>query len=233
MTTLKSPPTVSTVSAEKASSAGGGSDPQTNVEHLTIPQVLKQLGVDPKAGLSSAEAQKRLGQYGPNALEEKKKSELAVFLGFFWGPIPWMIEVAALMALLVKDFGDFTIIALLLVFNAVLGFWEEHQASNALAAAMPAVLSVTMALGAKLLAKKNVIVSRLESIEEMAGMEILCSDKTDVFKLGVYRELNARAKNRTPFLKHLKATVHPHGALHQHLIRRTTPAQYDMYDLAD
>ena len=43
---------------------------------------------------------------------------------------------------------------------------------------MPAVLSVTMALGAKLLAKKNVIVSRLESIEEMAGVEILCSDKT-------------------------------------------------------
>ena len=43
---------------------------------------------------------------------------------------------------------------------------------------MPAVLSVTMALGAKLLARKNVIVSRLEAIEEMAGMEILCSDKT-------------------------------------------------------
>ena len=55
----------------------------------------------------------------------------------------------------------------------------------------------------------------------------------DVVKLGVYRELNARAKNRTPFLKHLKATVHQHGASHQHLISRTTPAQYDMYDLAD
>ena len=44
--------------------------------------------------------------------------------------------------------------------------------------AMPAVLSVTMALGAKLLAASKVIVSRLEAIEEMAGMEILCSDKT-------------------------------------------------------
>ena len=37
----------------------------------------------------------------------------------------------------------------------------------------------------------------------------------DVVKLGVYRELNARAKNRTPFLKHIKVVVHPHGALYQ------------------
>ena len=104
------------------------SNVQTDLEHLTIPEVLKELGVDPKAGLSSTEVQKRLSQYGRNALEEKKKSELAVFLGFFWGPIPWMIEAAALMALLVKDWGDFAIITGLLVFNAVLGFWEEHEA---------------------------------------------------------------------------------------------------------
>ena len=44
--------------------------------------------------------------------------------------------------------------------------------------AMPAVLSVTMALGALALSKKKAIVSRLEAIEEMAGVEILCSDKT-------------------------------------------------------
>jgi H+-transporting ATPase len=44
--------------------------------------------------------------------------------------------------------------------------------------AMPAVLSVTMAVGALALSKREAIVSRLESIEEMAGMDILCSDKT-------------------------------------------------------
>src|SRR5207302_1749325 len=44
--------------------------------------------------------------------------------------------------------------------------------------AMPAVLSVTMALGARLLAKRKAIVSRLESIEELAGVDVLCSDKT-------------------------------------------------------
>src|ERR1041385_6367503 len=44
--------------------------------------------------------------------------------------------------------------------------------------AMPAVLSVTMALGARMLAKRKAIVSRLEAIEELAGVDVLCSDKT-------------------------------------------------------
>ena len=44
--------------------------------------------------------------------------------------------------------------------------------------AMPAVLSVTMAIGAMVLARMKAIVARLESIEEMAGMDVLCSDKT-------------------------------------------------------
>ena len=48
----------------------------------------------------------------------------------------------------------------------------------AIPVAMPAVLSVTMAVGAKALADMKAIVTRLESIEEMAGMDILCSDKT-------------------------------------------------------
>src|SRR5436189_606821 len=43
---------------------------------------------------------------------------------------------------------------------------------------MPAVLSVTMALGARILARSKAIVSRLESIEELAGVDVLCSDKT-------------------------------------------------------
>jgi H+-transporting ATPase len=48
----------------------------------------------------------------------------------------------------------------------------------AIPVAMPTVLSVTMAVGARLLAKKQAIVSRLVAIEELAGMDLLCSDKT-------------------------------------------------------
>ena len=78
-TILKTPTPNAATPAQKLVIAGGKSNVQPK-----IPEVLKQLGVDPKAGLSSAEAQKRFDQYGPNALEEKKKNELVVFLGFFW-----------------------------------------------------------------------------------------------------------------------------------------------------
>src|SRR5438552_914191 len=94
--------------------------------------ILGKLGTDPKTGLNSVELQERLSKYGPNALPEDKKSVLSGLLAYFWGPIPWMIEAAALMALIVGDWGDLTIITSLLLFNALLGFWEEHEASNAL-----------------------------------------------------------------------------------------------------
>jgi H+-transporting ATPase len=99
---------------------------------LTVGDTLTKLAVDPKTGLSPAEIQARLNKYGANALAEKKKSSLSAFLAYFWGPIPWMIEAAAMMAFIVGDWGDFTIITSLLLFNALLGFWEEHEASNAL-----------------------------------------------------------------------------------------------------
>jgi H+-transporting ATPase len=82
-------------------------------------------------GLSADEAAKRLAQYGPNALEEHKVSPLMKFLGYFWGPIPWMIEVAAVLSIAVRHWADFFIILALLIFNAVVGFWQEYQAGNA------------------------------------------------------------------------------------------------------
>ncbi|KAA0891173.1 plasma-membrane proton-efflux P-type ATPase [Pusillimonas sp. ANT_WB101] len=85
-------------------------------------------------GLTQAEAAKRLVQYGPNEIEEKKTSSLLKFLGCFWGPIPWMIEAAVVLSAIAKHWPDFGIILLLLVANAVVGFWEEHQAGNAIEA---------------------------------------------------------------------------------------------------
>ncbi len=85
-------------------------------------------------GLSAAEAQSRLQRYGRNALEEKRVSVFAKLMRYFWGPIPWMIEVAAVLSLVVQHWLDFTIILVLLLFNAAIGFWEEFKASNALEA---------------------------------------------------------------------------------------------------
>ena len=96
-------------------------------------EVEKKLESSPD-GLTQAEAQKRLAQYGPNELVEKKTNLLLKFLGYFWGPIPWMIEVAVILSGVVRHWPDFFIILLLLVTNAVVAFWEERQAGNEIAA---------------------------------------------------------------------------------------------------
>jgi H+-transporting ATPase len=100
---------------------------------LPMPEVEKRLESSPN-GLTQAEAEKRLTQYGPNEIEEEKTNPLLKFLSYFWGPIPWMIEVAVILSGVVRHWPDFGIILVLLVANAVVGFWEERQASNAIAA---------------------------------------------------------------------------------------------------
>ncbi|MBU6438745.1 MAG: plasma-membrane proton-efflux P-type ATPase [Betaproteobacteria bacterium] len=85
-----------------------------------------------REGLSTSEARRRLERFGPNALPRPHVSALLRLLGYFWGPIPWMIEVAALLSALVRHWPDFGIIVTLLVFNAAVGFWQESKASSAL-----------------------------------------------------------------------------------------------------
>ena len=112
-----------------------GSKPDGNDELRSLPlsEVAKRLGSSPE-GLSQAEAQKRLIQYGPNEIEEEKTNPFLKFLTYFWGPIPWMIEVAVILSGVLGHWPDFFIILVLLVSNAVIGFWEERQAGNAIAA---------------------------------------------------------------------------------------------------
>ncbi|MEJ2347514.1 MAG: HAD-IC family P-type ATPase, partial [Gammaproteobacteria bacterium] len=98
-----------------------------------MPELEKRLESSPD-GLSQAEAKKRLTQYGPNEIEEKKTNAFLKFLSYFWGPIPWMIEAAVILSAVDRHWPDFAIILLLLLANAVVGFWEEHQAGNAIAA---------------------------------------------------------------------------------------------------
>jgi len=83
-------------------------------------------------GLSAAEAARRLVKSGPNELDTKKTSVVLKFLSYFWGPIPWMIEVAVVLSGVVRHWPDFFIILVLLVANATIGFWEEWQAGNAI-----------------------------------------------------------------------------------------------------
>jgi H+-transporting ATPase len=104
-----------------------------DLKSISIPDLQEKLGSSPE-GLARTEAQKRLIQYGPNEIAEKKINPLLKFLTYFWGPIPWMIEVAIILSALVRHWPDFFIILVLLLSNAAVGFWEENQAGNAIAA---------------------------------------------------------------------------------------------------
>ncbi|MCF6290903.1 MAG: plasma-membrane proton-efflux P-type ATPase [Desulfobacterales bacterium] len=111
--------------------------------------VLARLKTSPR-GLSAEEAGQRLADYGPNALTEEKVNPLLKFLSYYWGPIPWMIEVAAILSAVVRHWSDFAIIMALLIFNAGVGFWQEYKAGNAIEA-----LKKKLALKARVLRDDN------------------------------------------------------------------------------
>jgi H+-transporting ATPase len=113
-----------------APSSDGGKD---DLKTIPMSEVFTKLG-STKDGLSGDDAAKRLTKYGPNAIAEKTENPFLKFLGYFWGPIAWMIEAAVILSAVVRHWLDFGVILLLLCTNAVVGFWEEHQAGNAIAA---------------------------------------------------------------------------------------------------
>jgi H+-transporting ATPase len=117
----------------KSRSKPNAPDPKDELKTLPLTEVEKKLSSSPD-GLSDAEAKKRLTQYGPNKIEEKKTNAFLKFLSYFWGPIPWMIEAAVILSGVVRHWLDFFIILFLLFSNAVVAFWEEHQAGNEIAA---------------------------------------------------------------------------------------------------
>ncbi len=84
------------------------------------------------SGLSEAEAARRLAEYGENALAERHVSILGRLVHFFWGPIPWMIEVAAGLSAALGHWADLGIILAMLFINAGVGFWQEFKADNAI-----------------------------------------------------------------------------------------------------
>ncbi len=110
-----------------------GSETTEDLEKASLDTVYEKLKTSPE-GLSSAEAKARLERYGRNELEEQQISDLMKFLRYFWGPIPFMIEAAAALSALIGHWADFSIIMVLLIYNAVSGFWQERKASDALTA---------------------------------------------------------------------------------------------------
>ncbi|MFX1452104.1 MAG: plasma-membrane proton-efflux P-type ATPase, partial [Promethearchaeota archaeon] len=100
-------------------------------KELSIPDIYSRLSTN-REGLSEIEAKERIEKYGYNEIPEKKERPIVKFLKNFWGPIPWMIEIAAILSIIIEHWDDFAIIFAMLLINSVVRFWEENKADNAI-----------------------------------------------------------------------------------------------------
>src|SRR5271169_4502549 len=89
---------------------------------------------DRPSGLTRDEARRRLEKFGPNAMPDTSMHPLRMALEKFWAPVPWMLEAAIVLELVLGKYVEAAIIASLLVFNAVLGLFQESRAQATLAA---------------------------------------------------------------------------------------------------
>ncbi|KAL7134555.1 hypothetical protein ABFS83_11G034600 [Erythranthe nasuta] len=123
-----------------------------DLEHMPIEEVFAELKCS-REGLTSEEGAKRLDIFGPNKLEEKQESKFLKFLGFMWNPLSWVMESAAIMAIVLAngggkppDWQDFVGIVVLLIINSTISFIEENNAGNAAAALMAGLAPKTKVL---------------------------------------------------------------------------------------
>ncbi len=104
------------------------------LEQASLDTALAQLDSDATAGLSEAEATRRLERYGPNGIEERRKNPILVFLAYFWGPIPWMLEVACVLSGVAERWTEFFVILAMLLINGGVSWWHESSAARTIAA---------------------------------------------------------------------------------------------------
>lgn len=94
----------------------------------------KPMEIAKPSGLSKAEAQRRLASVGPNAMPDTTVHPLRRAIGKLWSPVPWMLEAAIVLELVLGHYLEGVIIAGLLFFNAGLGLFQEGRAQATLAA---------------------------------------------------------------------------------------------------
>ncbi|GMH14181.1 hypothetical protein Nepgr_016022 [Nepenthes gracilis] len=123
-----------------------------DLENIPLEEVFEQLRTS-KNGLITEEAEARLKIFGPNKLEEKPENKFLKFLSFMWNPLSWVMEAAAVMALILAngggegpDWQDFVGIICLLLINSTISFIEENNAGNAAQALMARLAPKTKVL---------------------------------------------------------------------------------------
>ena len=122
------------------------SNKELNFSKFSIEELVRMFSSSLTKGLSSYKVDELHKKFGYNRIPEKKTNPVIKFLSYFWGPIPWMIEFAAILSLAIHHYADFWIIFSLLISNSIVAFIEEHNAQNVIE-----MLKKKMALKARVL----------------------------------------------------------------------------------
>ena len=85
-------------------------------------------------GLAAEQVQTQLAKYGFNEIPEKRSSFLVTFGKHFWGLVPWMLEITAILTFFLRKYPDTIIIVALLLFNAALSLFQERRSRSATSA---------------------------------------------------------------------------------------------------
>ena len=85
-------------------------------------------------GLTSDEASAQLKKNGPNATPDTSAHPLRDMLAKFWAPVPWLLEFAIVLQIVLHKYLEAAVIAGLLIFNAALAYFQEGRAQATLAA---------------------------------------------------------------------------------------------------
>ncbi|KAL5217403.1 hypothetical protein ABZP36_018087 [Zizania latifolia] len=166
---------------------------ESDKENLPLEDVFKHLNTS-HGGLSSADAEERFQLFGANRLEEKRENKIIKLLSFMWNPLSWVMEAAAVMALVLANGGSALTGESLpvtkrtgdLVFTGSTCKHGEIEAvviatgSNSFFGKAAHLVDSTEVVGHF---QKGAITKRMTAIEEMAGMDVLCCDKTGTLTL--------------------------------------------------
>jgi H+-transporting ATPase len=101
-------------------------------------------------GLTESETQQRLKKYGFNEVSEKKQNSILAFLKRYWGPMPWLLELAIILSVVLKHYLEAGIIFALLTINTVIGQIQSRGSQKALTA-----LKKRLAINARVLRDGN------------------------------------------------------------------------------
>ncbi|MCI2018698.1 HAD-IC family P-type ATPase [Lentilactobacillus hilgardii] len=182
--------------------------PEQGLWQDSTEELVKEYGTNSENGLGEQEAKKRLAQDGYNELTVKKQSKLVKFIAQFNNSIIYILIAAAVITLLLRHYSDSSVIGIVIIANAFIGFFQEIQADNALTKIKELLVSQNYVVrdGQKIeVPARELVVGDLVNLEAgdavPADMRLISADNLRIQESTLTGESNSVEKTEDPIDK--------------------------------